>query len=118
VHDLVKMIRHAQQDDVYLNVHFTLVDPKGRFSNLRDMHELYNAGHLIEAAVAHHFTFRKHELLETILKYVNLMHKTFGPGEKQRHGYPGYPEIEIALLRLYSITGDQRHFDLARYFVT
>ena len=81
------------------------------------MGERYNAGHLIEAAIAHQHLYGNDRLLEPIVKYVELMDKTFGPGEHQRHGYPGHPEIELALLRLYSITKDQKHFNLAKYFV-
>jgi DUF1680 family protein len=118
VRDLARMIGTASQPDGYLNIHFTVVDPKGRFTNLRDMHELYNAGHLIEAALAHHFHYGTNELLVPILKYVDLLCDTFGPGENKRHGYPGHPEIELALLRLHGATGHQRYFDLAKFFVT
>jgi uncharacterized protein len=77
----------------------------------------YNAGHLIEAAVAHEQLYRSNRLLEPIVKYVDLLNKTFGPHEDQRHGYPGHPEIELALLRLHSVTQDRKHFDLAQYFI-
>ncbi|KYG48815.1 glycoside hydrolase family 127 protein [Acidomyces richmondensis BFW] len=118
VDELVKMITKAQQPDGYINIHFTVVEPGKRFTNLRDMHELYNAGHLIEAALAHHATFRSDSLLNPILKYVDLLVKIFGPGPNQIHGYPGHPEIELALLRLYRITKDKRHLDLATYFLS
>lgn len=77
----------------------------------------YNAGHLIEAALAHHEYYSNDRLLEPILKYVDLLWRTFGPGENQKHGYPGHPEIELALLRLYERTKDRRHHDLALYFI-
>ena len=118
VHELVEFIRSAQQPDGYINIHFTVVEPGKRFTNLRDMHELYNAGHLIEAALAHHELFKTDALLEPMLKYVNLLHQTFGPNEGQIHGYPGHPEIELALLRLYRRTQDPKHLDLARFFIT
>ncbi|KAH0608355.1 uncharacterized protein H6S33_001489 [Morchella sextelata] len=118
VRELVDMIRGAQQDDGYLNIHFTVVDKGGRFTNLRDLHELYNAGHLIEAALIHHHHYKNTLLLDPILKYVDLLYSTFGPGPSQLHGYPGHPEIELALLRLYALTGGQRHHDLAHYFIT
>lgn len=117
VNELVSMIRGAQQEDGYLNIHYTVVEPGKRFTNLRDMHELYNAGHLIEAALAHERCFKNQQLLEPILRYVDLLSKTFGPNEDQIHGYPGHPEIELALLRLYKRTGDQKHLQLARYFI-
>lgn len=116
-HELVEMIRGAQQDDGYLNIHFTVVAPGKRFTNLRDLHELYNAGHLIEAALAHHYCFKNSRLLNPILKYVSLLCNTFGPDEHQIHGYPGHPEIELALLRLYRLTENPKHLQLARYFL-
>ncbi|KFY93391.1 hypothetical protein V498_04458 [Pseudogymnoascus sp. VKM F-4517 (FW-2822)] len=109
VRELVDMIRSAQQPDGYLNIHFTVVAPDKRF--------MYNAGHLIEAALAHNKHYGTDDLMEPILKYVDLLHKTFGPGPEQRHGYPGHPEIELALLRLFERTRDPRHLDLARYFI-
>ena len=78
----------------------------------------YNAGHLIEAAIAHHDLYGNDLLLEPILKYVDLLCSTFGPQNNQLHGYPGHPEIELALLRLYNVTRNQKHLDLASYFLT
>ncbi|PGH17721.1 hypothetical protein AJ80_04729 [Polytolypa hystricis UAMH7299] len=114
---MVETIRSAQGEDGYLNLHHTVVDPKGRWSNLRDLHELYNCGHLIEAALAHKDHYKNDLLLEPIEKYVRLIRKVFGPGEDQLHGFPGHPEIELALVRLYKATGNQDAYDLAQYFV-
>jgi len=77
----------------------------------------YNAGHLIEAALAHKRCYQNDLLMEPILKYVNLLCKTFGPGPLQKHGYPGHPEIELALLRLYERTEQHEYLALARYFI-
>ncbi|KAF2460840.1 hypothetical protein BDY21DRAFT_333571 [Lineolata rhizophorae] len=117
IEELVDMIRSAQQPDGYLNIHFTVVEPGKRFTNLRDLHELYNAGHLIEAALAHQNLYKNGRLLEPILKYVDLLAQTFGPGENQKHGYPGHEEIELALLRLHQHTENPKHLGLARYFL-
>ncbi|KAL1600847.1 hypothetical protein SLS60_007235 [Paraconiothyrium brasiliense] len=117
VKEMVEMIRSAQQPDGYLNIHYTLVEPTKRFTNLRDMHELYNAGHLIEAALAHNQLYKNDRLMEPINKYADLLYDTFGPGPNQVHGYPGHPEIELALLRLYERTGNTKHLALAKYFV-
>jgi DUF1680 family protein len=114
---MVQTIRSAQQEDGYLNLHYTVVDPKGRWSNIRDMHELYNCGHLIEAALAHRNYYKNDFLLEPLVKYVGLIAKTFGPEEGKLHAYPGHPEIEMALLRLYTETGNEDTYKLARYFV-
>ncbi|KAM0482023.1 hypothetical protein ACHAPX_003357 [Trichoderma viride] len=117
IRELVDMIRGAQQPDGYINVHYTVVEPKKRWSNLRDMHELYNAGHLIEAALAHHKYYQNNHLLDPVLKYVSLIHRTFGGGQGQLHAYPGHPEIEMALLRLYTATKSQEAYELAQYFL-
>ncbi|KAI1153402.1 hypothetical protein F4825DRAFT_254107 [Nemania diffusa] len=117
VRELVQMIRDAQQEDGYIDVYFTVIKPGKRWSNLRDQHELYNAGHLIEAALAHSNYYKNDLLIEVIHKYVKLIRSVFGPGEDQRHGYPGHPEIELALVRFYSATGNQDAYDLAQYFI-
>ena len=77
----------------------------------------YNLGHLIEGALAHHAYYKNDDFLGPIRKYVNLIHRTFGPDPDQRHGYPGHSEIELALLRLYKVTGDKNSYALARYFL-
>ncbi|KAM0327100.1 hypothetical protein ACHAQA_006227 [Verticillium albo-atrum] len=118
IRELVEMIRGAQQDDGYLNVHYTVVEPEKRWSNLRDMHELYNAGHLIEAAVSHRTYYNNDQMIKPLEKYISLMHKVFGPGKEQRKGYPGHPEIELALMRFYSVTGHTDSYDLAQYFLS
>ena len=117
VHELVDMIGEAQQSDGYLNIHFTVVAPEKRYTNLRDLHELYNAGHLIEGALAHENLYRNGKFIQPILRYVDLMCDKFGPEDGQTHGYPGHPEIELALLRLYDFTRNERHLQLARYFI-
>lgn len=119
VKELVDMIRSASEAsaDGYLNLHYTVVEPGRRFTNLRDMHELYNAGHMIEAALAHQQLYRNDLLMQPILRYVELLCATFGPSEHQIHGYPGHPEIELALLRLHERTKDSKHLALAEYFI-
>lgn len=77
----------------------------------------YNAGHLIEAALAYHHLYNNKNLLGPILRYVDLLRATLGNDEEQIHGCPGHPEIELALLRLYYRTQNPKHLILARYFV-
>lgn len=77
----------------------------------------YNAGHLIEGALAHRLYYRNDEMMEPILKYVDLLAAKLGDQEGQIPGYPGHPEIELALLRLHKVTGDPKHLKLARFFI-
>lgn len=82
-----------------------------------DQFSRYNAGHLIEAALAHAKHYKNDLFLGPMLKYVKLIRSVFGPEEGRRHGYPGHPEIELALLRLHAVTGDQDAYELGRYFI-
>ncbi len=107
----------AQQPDGYLDTYYILTGLDKRWTNLKDNHELYCAGHMIEAAVAYYETTGKRALLDAMLRYVDLIDREFGPEEGKRHGYPGHPEIELALMRLYRLTGDERHLRLAKYFI-
>lgn len=114
---IIERIAAAQQADGYLNTYYTIIAPDKRWSNLRDMHELYCAGHLIEAAVAYAEATGKTLLLETMCRYADYIATVFGPGEGQLPGYPGHEEIELALVKLYRATGKQRYLDLARFFI-
>lgn len=78
----------------------------------------YNAGHLIEAALAHNALYQNESLLGPLRKYADLLCELFGPGDAQTHGYPGHPEIELALLRLAERTQERRYYKLAQYFLT
>ena len=115
--EVIVLLAGAQGPDGYLNVHFTVVEPEKRFTNLRDWHELYCAGHLIEAAVAHFEATGKRSLLDVLCRYADYVATVFGPGEGQRRGYCGHPEIELALVKLYRATGERRYLDLAKFFV-
>ena len=115
--DLIDRLCAAQQVDGYLNLHFTRVEPTKRWSNLRDWHELYCAGHLIEAAVAYYEATGKRRLLDVMCRYADYIASVFGTAPGQRRGYCGHPEIELALVRLYRATGERRFLDLSRYFV-
>ncbi len=114
---IIERIASAQQPDGYLNTYYTIMAPDQRWSNLRDMHELYCAGHLIEAAVAYAGATGKTVLLDTMRRYADYIDSVFGPNEGQLRGYPGHEEIELALVKLYRATGEQRYLDLARFFI-
>lgn len=115
--DLIERIAAAQQEDGYLNTFFTGVDPAGRLTNERDWHELYNAGHLIEAAVAYAQATGKTVLLDVMERYTRFLMGVYGPGPGQKRGYPGHEEIELALVRLYRHTGKPEYLEFARYFI-
>jgi hypothetical protein len=114
---LIATIAKAQQPDGYLNTYFTLVEPRNRWANLRDCHELYVAGHFIEAGVAHFAATGKRTLLDVVCRLADLVARTFGPGPDQLAGYCGHEEIELALVKLARATGVERYRDLAFHFI-
>ncbi|KAB7767420.1 glycoside hydrolase family 127 protein [Xanthomonas maliensis] len=114
---VIELIAAAQQPDGYLNTYFTLVAPAERWSNLAECHELYCAGHLFEAGVAYVRATGKRTLLEVCCRFADHIATTFGTTPGQLQGYPGHPEIELALLRLYEATDNARYLALARYFI-
>jgi DUF1680 family protein len=117
VDEVVSLLVAAQQPDGYLNTHFTAVEPEKRWTNLRDWHELYCAGHLIEAAVAHFQTTGKRVLLDALCRYADYIDSLFGSAPGKKRGYPGHEEIELALVKLYKVTGEKRYLNLSQYFV-
>jgi len=114
--DIIATLAAAQLPDGYLNSFFQVKRPGKRWTNLQDAHELYCAGHLIEAAVAHYQTTGRHTFLDVACKLADHIDSVFGPPPK-RLGYPGHPELELALIKLWRATGERRYFELARFFV-
>ena len=117
VDELVELFEQAQAPDGYLHTYHQLEPGAVRWSNLRDLHELYCAGHFIEAAVAHFAATQSKRLLKVAERLADLLCNTFGEGLGQRVGVPGHPEIELALVKLSRATGTKRYMDLADYFV-
>ena len=119
---LIAQIAGAQEADGYLYTARTIghkakmMGPKP-FSRNRDACELYNVGHLYEAAVAHYEVTGKRTLLDVAIKNADLVAKTFGLGEGQCREVPGHEEIEIGLSRLYQTTGDAKYLKLAQHFI-
>jgi uncharacterized protein len=112
----IDIIGAAQQSDGYLNTYYIVIAPDKRWTNLMEGHELYCAGHLIEAAVAHYQATGKVKLLNIARRFADLVDQTFGKDKKR--GYPGHPEIELALIRLYDVTREERYLSLASYFIS
>lgn len=121
--EIIELIAAAQEPDGYLYTART-IDPGAvsaeregltRWSNLRVNHELYNVGHLYEAAVAHYRATGKRTLLDVALRSADLVDATFGP--HARRDIPGHQEIEIGLVALHAVTGEDRYLRLARFFL-
>jgi DUF1680 family protein len=122
--ELIAKIGTAQEEDGYLYTARTIfpeppkvrwVDTEERWSNMYLGHELYNAGHMYEAAVAHYQATGKRTFLDIALKNADLIDSVFGPGKKI--GVPGHQEIEIGLVKLYRVTGEKKYLDLAKFFL-
>lgn len=115
--EAIDIVCKAQLEDGYLDTFFIISDESKRFTNLRDAHELYCFGHLTEGAVAYYQATKKDKLLNAARRYADYISTVFGPGEGQKKGYPGHEIAEMALVRLYYVTGDKKYLDLAKYFI-
>ena len=113
VDDVVALIGRCQQPDGYLNTYFTVKEPEYRWANLLECHELYCAGHMIEAGVALHEAAGKDELLHICIRLADHICDRF----MQVEGIPGHQEIEIGLMRLYHATGNAKYRDMALRFL-
>jgi DUF1680 family protein len=115
VDGLAEEIAGAQASDGYLDSYFTFERAAERWTNLTDLHEMYCAGHLIQAAVAHHRATGGRRLLDVAVRLADHICATFGPGA--RAGTDGHEEIELALVELYRETGDGRYLDQSRFLL-
>ena len=114
----ISEVEGAQQPDGYLNTYFMFDKVPERWTNLRDMHELYCAGHLIQAAVAHHCATESERLLDVARKLADHIREVFGLEESgKKEGVGGHEEIELSLVELYRDTGEPRYLEQARYFL-
>ena len=114
---VIDIIEKAQEEDGYLNTYYTIEAPDKKWSNLLECHELYCAGHFIEGAVAYYKATGKEKINQIASRLADHHVRTIGPGEDQIHGYPGHQEIELALLRLYDLSGEESYLRLAEYFI-
>ena len=113
--EIVDLINKSQIEDGYVNTFYSTRFLQERFTNLYIMHELYCAGHLIQAAVAHNIATGKETLLNVAIKFADLLVKNFLGGK--RKGVPGHEEIELALIELYRLTNKASYLELAEEFI-
>ncbi|MBQ2434010.1 MAG: glycoside hydrolase family 127 protein, partial [Clostridia bacterium] len=113
----VDLIEKAQLEDGYLDTYYILTGIDKRWTNIRDNHELYCAGHMLEAAVAYYRATGKRKLLDVMIRFVKHIYERFGTEEGKLRGYPGHEELELALVKLYEETGEEEHLKLAKYFI-
>lgn len=114
---IIDIVAQAQQEDGYLNTYFTIKEPQHRWKNLLECHELYCAGHMMEAAVAYYEATGKDKLLHVMERMADHIISRFGDGEGKVKGIPGHQEVEIGLMRMYHATGKTEYKDMARYFL-
>lgn len=115
--DAIDVVCAAQLDNGYLDTFYIINDQSKIFSNLRDNHELYCFGHLTEGAVAYYEATGKDKLLKTACRYADYIDSRFGFDEGKCKGYPGHEIAEMALVRLYHATGEERYLNLSRFFI-
>ena len=113
--ELIDIIAAAQDKDGYLNTYFTIKDRDKRWTNLLEGHELYCSGHFIEAACSYYEATGKRKLLDVMLKNVQHIYNHFIT--EKHEGFPGHPEIELALMKMYRCTGEKICLDLAEHFI-
>jgi len=117
IDSIVEKLASGQMADGYLNSWFIRREPHKRWTNLRDLHEMYSMGHLLEGAVAYFDATGKRQFLDVMLRAVDHIIDTFGTAPGKLRGYDAHEEIELALVKLYRLTRDPRHLDLALYLV-
>lgn len=116
VDEVIDLIEAAQQEDGYINTYFTIKDKSLRFTNLQEGHELYCAGHFMEAAVAYYRATGKDKFIHIMQRFADLICDEFSP-LKNSKGYPGHQEVEIGLFKLYEVTGETRYLEQAKMFL-
>ena len=112
---IIDLVAAAQGADGYINSFYTVAEPGKRWTDFAHGHELYCAGHLIQAAVAFRRATGDDRLLTVAQRFADYLHSLFGPGRQV--AMPGHPEIEMALVELYRESGERRHLDLAAFFL-
>jgi uncharacterized protein len=114
--DAIDLVGKAQQENGYINTHFSILHPGKQYCNLKEGHELYTTGHFIEAAIAYYEVTGKDKFLNIMKKNADLICEVFHT-EKYKNAVPGHEEIELALMKLADVTGDDKYSDMAKDFV-
>ena len=115
--EAIEIVAAAQQPDGYLDTYYILNGQDQIFANLRDFHELYCLGHLIEGAIAYYQATGKNRLLQVACRYADYAAGKLGADQGMKRGYPGHEIAEMALIQLYEVTGEKRYLELARFFI-
>lgn len=115
--EAIDIVCAAQAENGYLDTYYIINGMDRIFTNLRDHHELYCFGHLAEGAIAYYQATGKDKLLRAVERFAAFIGEWFGPGENQSKGYPGHEIAEMALARLYEVTGEKKYLDLSNFFL-
>lgn len=115
--NVIDIVVLAQRADGYLNTYFTLKEPGREWTDLAECHELYCAGHMIEAATAYFRATGKRKLLDAVCRFADYIDTVFGTEPGKLQGYDGHQEIELALVKLFHATGEEKYLQLSRYFL-
>lgn len=114
---VVDLIGKAQEEDGYLGTYFSVEEPERKFKCLSESHELYCAGHFMEAAVAYFQATGNEKVIEIARRLADCIEEHFGYEEGKIQGYDGHEEVEIGLMKLYHLTGDKRYLTLSSFFL-
>lgn len=115
--EAIDLVCAAQHESGYLDTYYIINGMDQIFTNLRDHHELYCFGHLAEGAVAYYQATGKDKLLKAAMRFADFIDSRFGPEEGKCKGYPGHEIAEMALVRLYEVSGEERYLNLSRFFL-
>jgi len=115
--EAIDIVCAAQLENGYLDTYYIINGMDRAFTNLRDHHELYCLGHLVEGAVAYYQATGKDKLLKAAMGFADYCCAYFGPAQGQCKGYPGHEIAEMALVRLYQVTGEEKYLELSRFFL-
>jgi uncharacterized protein len=114
---VIDIIAKAQYEDGYLNTYYTLKEPGQRWTNLCECHELYCAGHMIEGAIAYYNATGKRKILDVVIRFADHIDNVFGKDPGKLRGYDGHQEIELALMKLYEVTSNEKYLLLSEFFL-